>query len=169
MQETQVWSLGQEKETATHSSILSCKTPCMADPGGLHFIGSQRVRHGWATEQAHRRLWSILMDILIRHMWPSFSTSEKEVECPEKYRYLWGRSSLHAHMTMEWMNAKSLQSCPTHCNPIAHHAPLSMGFSRQEYWVGCHFLLQGIFSTQGLNPCVLHLLHWQMDSLPLAT
>ena len=25
--------------------------------------------------------------------------------------------------------------------------------------VGCHFLLQGIFSTQGSNPCLLHLLH----------
>ena len=30
--------------------------------------------------------------------------------------------------------------------------------------VSCHFLLQGIFLTQGLNP---HLLHWQVDSLPL--
>ena len=30
--------------------------------------------------------------------------------------------------------------------------------------VGCHFLLQGIFPTQGLNLC---LLHWQADSLPL--
>ena len=28
----------------------------------------------------------------------------------------------------------------------------------------CHFLLQGIFPTQGLNPC---LQHWQVDSLPL--
>ena len=25
--------------------------------------------------------------------------------------------------------------------------------------VGCHFLLQGIFLTQGSNPCLLHLLH----------
>ena len=29
--------------------------------------------------------------------------------------------------------------------------------------VGCHFLLQGIFLTQGLNPCLLCLLHWQVD------
>ena len=29
--------------------------------------------------------------------------------------------------------------------------PLSMGFSRQEYWVGCHALLQGIFPTQWWN------------------
>ena len=27
--------------------------------------------------------------------------------------------------------------------------------------VGCHFFLQGIFLTQGLNPHLLHLLHWQ--------
>ena len=33
--------------------------------------------------------------------------------------------------------------------------------------VGCHFLLQGIFLTQGLNPYLLCLLHWQADSLLL--
>ena len=33
---------------------------------------------------------------------------------------------------------------------------------------GCHFLLQGIFLTQGLNPHLLSLLHWQVGSLPLA-
>ena len=27
--------------------------------------------------------------------------------------------------------------------------------------VGCHALLQGIFLIQGLNQCLLHLLHWQ--------
>ena len=32
---------------------------------------------------------------------------------------------------------------------------------------GCHFLLQGIFPTQGSNPCLLSLLYWQADSLPL--
>ena len=31
--------------------------------------------------------------------------------------------------------------------------------------MGCHFLLQGIFPTQGLNP---HLLQWQADYLPLS-
>ena len=32
--------------------------------------------------------------------------------------------------------------------------------------VGCRFLLQGIFSTQGLNPSLLPLLQWQVDSFP---
>ena len=49
---------------------------------------------------------------------------------------------------------------------VACQALLSMGFSRKEYWMGCHFLLQGIFPTQGLNTCLLHLLHSHMDSLP---
>ena len=38
---------------------------------------------------------------------------------------------------------------------LAHQVTLSMGFTRQEYWNGLPFLLQGIFPTQGLN---LHLL-----------
>ena len=37
---------------------------------------------------------------------------------------------------------------------IAPQAPLSMGFSRQEYLSGLPFLSPGIFSTQGLNPCL---------------
>ena len=34
--------------------------------------------------------------------------------------------------------------------------------------VGCHFLLQGIFPTKGLNLYPMHLLHRQADSLPLS-
>ena len=32
--------------------------------------------------------------------------------------------------------------------------------------VGCHALLQGIFPTEGSNPCLLCLLNWQAGSLP---
>ena len=34
--------------------------------------------------------------------------------------------------------------------------------------VGCHFLLQGFLPAQGLNPCLLSFLNWQVHSLPLA-
>ena len=50
---------------------------------------------------------------------------------------------------------------------VACQAPLSMGFSRQEYWRGCHALLSGIFPTHSLNLCLLSFLHWQAGSLPL--
>ena len=48
-----------------------------------------------------------------------------------------------------------------------HKASLSIGFPIKNTGAGCHFLLQGIFLTQGLNPCLLWLIHWQVDSLPL--
>ena len=60
MQETWVWSLGQEdpleKQMATHSSILAWEilwTDFLwtEEPGGLWSMGSQRVRHIWATKQ----------------------------------------------------------------------------------------------------------------------
>ena len=38
-------------------------------------------------------------------------------------------------------------------------------FQARNTGVGCHFLLQGIFPTQGFNP---HPLHGQADSLPLS-
>ena len=52
-------------------------------------------------------------------------------------------------------------SCPALCDclSVAHQAPLSAGLFRQKYWSGCHFLLQGIFPTQRLNPHLLCLLH----------
>ena len=47
MQETQVWSLGQEdpleKRMAIHSSILAWRIPLTEKTGGLHFMGLQRV------------------------------------------------------------------------------------------------------------------------------
>ena len=50
---------------------------------------------------------------------------------------------------------------------VAHQASLSMWFSRKNTGVGCHALLQGIFLTQGSNPRLLKLLHWQASFLSL--
>ena len=60
-----------------------------------------------------------------------------------------------------------VQLCLTLCDPldwIDQQAPFSMEFSCKNTGAGCHFLLQGIFPTQGSNLC---LLHWQADSLSL--
>ena len=49
MQETGVQSLGQEdpleKRMATHSSILAWRIPWAVEPGGLLFMGLQRIGH----------------------------------------------------------------------------------------------------------------------------
>ena len=53
MQKTRVWSLGQEdppeKELVTHSSMIAQEIPWTEEPGRLQLMGSQRVRHDWAT------------------------------------------------------------------------------------------------------------------------
>ena len=46
-----------------------------------------------------------------------------------------------------------------------NQAPLSMDSPGKNTGVGCHFLLQGMFPTQGSNP---QFLHWQAGSLSLA-
>ena len=52
--------------------------------------------------------------------------------------------------------------------PVAHQAPLSMGFCRQEYWSGLPCPPPGHLLTQGWNPRLLHcrwILHcWAMGS-----
>ena len=66
--------------------------------------------------------------------------------------------------------AISLQSCLTFCNPMDCSPPGSSvhGDSPSKNTeVSCHALLQGIFPTQGSNPHLLYLLHWQAGSLPL--
>ena len=62
------------------------------------------------------------------------------------------------------------QSCQTVCNHVDCSPPGSFvhgNFPDKNNEVHCHFLLQGIFLTQGLNLRLFYLLHWQMGSLPL--
>ena len=51
------------------------------------------------------------------------------------------------------------QSCPTLCNPMDHSLTRLLrpwDFPGKSTEVGCHFLLQGIIPTQGLNPGLQH-------------
>ena len=59
------------------------------------------------------------------------------------------------------------QSCPTLCDPMDYSLPgssLPWDSPGKNTGVDCHFLPQGIFPTQKLNPS---LLYWQADSLLL--
>ena len=51
---------------------------------------------------------------------------------------------------------------------VARQAPLSMGFSRQDYWSGLPCPPQGCLSNPRIQPESLMFLHWQAGSLPLA-
>ena len=76
---------------------------------------------------------------------------------------LWFSKYLH-------LRARSLQSCrtlrdPMDCNPSG--SSVHRNSPGKNTGMGCHFLLQGIFPTQGSNPCLFCLLLWQAGSSPL--
>ena len=67
--------------------------------------------------------------------------------------------------------AKWLQCCPTLCHPMDCTLPDSSVHgtlqARTLKWVAMPSS-RGTFPTQGSNPCLLGLLHWQAGSFPLA-
>ena len=69
--------------------------------------------------------------------------------------------------TCVWCSVALVVSPSWRPRGLAHLASLSLDFPGKNTGVGCHALLQGIFPTQGSNPCLLRLLHWQVGSLPL--
>ena len=73
-------------------------------------------------------------------------------------------------LTKLWMCVCALSHVQLSMTPwiVALQAPLSVGFSRQEYWSQFPFLTPGDLPNPEIKPHLLHLLHWQADSLPLA-
>ena len=75
-----------------------------------------------------------------------------------------------------WKNSRHLDVCaclvvsnslqPDGMQPTRLLCPWD--FPGKNTGAGCHFSLQGIFLTQGLNTHLLRLLHWQVESLPLS-
>ena len=86
----------------------------------------------------------------------------------------WHQAMISHHISPGWiiktyfqlwkspcMRAKSLQFCLTLGDPMnsSLQAPLSMGFSRQEYWSGLQCPPPGHLPNPGIEPKSL-LLHW---------
>ena len=63
----------------------------------------------------------------------------------------------------------SAKSPPTLCDPwtVAHQAPLSMEFSRQEYWSGLPFPTRGDLPYPGIDPVSCICCIWQAEPLSL--
>ena len=55
------------------------------------------------------------------------------------------------------------------CGLYPPQTPLSLGFSRQDYWSGLPCPPLGDLPKPGIEPASLSLLHWQTGSLPLAS
>jgi len=166
---------------APHSSTVARKIPWMEEPGRLQSMGSLRVGHDWATSLSLSTFmhWKRKCSTFtFKRLFSSSSLSAISVVSSAYLRLLIFLNEVTA--------AKSLQSCPTLCEPIdgsprgspipgalqartlewvaisfsnawkwkvkvkslslvqllstpwtlAHQAPPSMGFSRQECWNG---------------------------------
>ena len=66
--ETPGWEDPLEKEMATHSSILAWEIPWTEEPGRLQSMGSQRVRHDWATT-THNKAFIPLLSLYWNCSW----------------------------------------------------------------------------------------------------
>ena len=89
------------------------------------------------------------------------------------YQWVWHLPVfLGAQLLPEWVRlcAQSLSHLQLFVTPwtIIHQAPLSMEFSRKEYWSGLLSPTPGNLPNPGSNLHLLCLLHWQVDSLPLS-
>ena len=66
--------MSQEKEMATHSSVLAWEIPWTEEPGGLQFMGLQRDKNNWGTEH-------MLLDADVRTHWPLLRQTYINGEC----------------------------------------------------------------------------------------
>ena len=161
MQETWVWSLGQEdpleEELETHSSILVWKIPWTEEPGRLQTTGLQ--------SQTQLSNWAHNPTLKIR---PRSNSSEQRTFCFDKKKNIhpfYNSSRLFWCLLFLWCSAfrayevseeedfpyiGTVCVCPQLLScvqlfltawTVACQAPLSMEFSRKEYWSACHFLL----------------------------
>ena len=144
-QKTQVQSLGgenpSEKEMATHSSILAWKIPWTEEHKSSS--SSRKNTTDFPNGSAVKNPPANARDV---GLIPDPRTKIPHTVCVSHL--------VASNSVTPWT--------------VAHQAPLSKWFSRQEYWNRLPFPFQGIFLTQGLNPRLLCLLHWQADYLLLS-
>ena len=94
-------------------------------------------------------------------------TPAEEARCPYGASALdvYGRLGLYVYTCVCSATQLYLTLCiPMDCSPSGssvHEIP------RQEYWSGLPFPSPGDLPNPGSNPCLLHLLQWQVSSLPL--
>ena len=170
---------------APHSSTLAWKIPWMEEPGGLQSMGSLRVGHDWATllslftfhfhalekEIANHSsvlVWRIpgtgepggLLSVgshRVGHDWSDLvAVAEGKT-----------LSKICGVRECQQMSSAVLSHSVLSNSSAALQAPLSMGFSRQEYWSGLPFPTPGDLPDSGTEPESFVLPALQADSFPL--
>ena len=153
---------------ATHSSILAWRIPGTGEPGRLQSMGSHRVRHDWidlaaaaAAAAAADMLTLTPFSPLPTIQWILFFLPQKTpsflFSSPTSTFTLWivvvwllrpGRLTV---CLCYWCLLFGVQLFVTSWT-IAHQAPLSMRFLRQEYWSGLPFPSPGDLPNPRIEP-----------------
>ena len=131
---------------APHSSTLAWKIPWMKEPGRLQSMGSLRVGHDWATSL------SLYTFIHWRRKWqptPVFSRGKSQGRGSLVGCRLWGRTE--SDTTEVTQQQQQQQDCSQPGSSI--HGILQ---ARILKWIS---MPSSRGSSQGLNPCLLRLLH----------
>ena len=134
---------------STQSCLTLCKLMDSSPPGSsVHEILKARTLE-WVASPVSRESSRPRDQTLVCHTAGKFFT-------------VWGtREAPVPHVkkeVSEWVSEVA-QSCPTLCDPMdcsIQGSSVHEIFQARVLEWGCHFLLQGIFPTQGLNPGLLH-------------
>jgi len=151
---------------ATHSSILSWRI--QMDRGKrkatVHGAAKSWTQLKWlSTHVVFVFVWLILLSIKPSNFIHVVENDRISFLISEQYSIMYMCMYIYVYLCVCAFSVT--QSCSTICDPMGCSLPGSSvhGDSPgKNTGVGCHFLLQGIFPTQELNP---HFLHWQVDSL----
>ena len=142
----------------SQARILPFPSPGDLPDPGIKPISPALADGFYTTEPPGKTTWQY-----VKHFWQTFS-----------YLFLttaqWILISFLIHLIESGVKVLATQSCLTLCNPMDCSWPcfsIHGIFPGNDTGVGCHFLLQGNFLTQGLNPGLLHcrqtlhcLSHW---------
>ena len=163
-----VWESGREEIIKKEKKV----SICMMNGRLLREKGGNSEERKGRQAEKKGRIWSQLTSGGVRfEPGPnntmarafSFMTQPSNIIMSEKERQgVCDHNSYHQYCVCSVVS-NSLQ--PHGLKPSSLLCPWN--FPGKNTRVGCHFLLQGVFPTQGLNPCLLCLLHWQVGSLPL--
>ena len=113
-------------------------------------------------------IWHFLLIMKMKTTWISINTYISYIHVLDLHKSV----KITEQELHECMHAKSLQLYPILCDTMdckPSRIRCSWTSPSKSTGVGFCALLQGFFSTQGLNPHLLSLLHWQVGSLPLVT
>ena len=90
--------------------------------------------------------------LLLPSLFPSIRVFSNESVLHIRWANYWSFSLLLAWFVLNIHQGLCAQSCPTLSDPMdcSHQTPLSMGFSRQEYWSGLSFPSPGDLPNPGI-------------------